>query len=310
MRSSGELTGVPDRLQGPRRRHGRPPARRARDHRGAPEHGEDRARAEHRAQRRGRPPQEGGGLLARDDQALARAAPARVRGARRPHELPQGLRQRRGLQEDPARGEPALRRDDLDGRHRHDHDPRDQGASAGACTSEHGPRPRDARLPPARARQHAHAAQGPRDRRDQPRPQVAGEGARHPGGRALAAEPRPRAARPRQAPAQHGRPARVGRDRAGRRPDRVHLPRRGLQPEGREPRARRADHRQAAQRADRHRQAPLRRQVRALRDLTAEQPQRARHVRAPRLQRRAAPARRAASTPARRRLRRRRLPSA
>ena len=81
MRSSGELTGVPTGFKDLDADTGGLQPGELVDHRGAAEHGEDRARAEPRAQRRGRPPQEGGDLLARDDQALARAAPARVGGA-------------------------------------------------------------------------------------------------------------------------------------------------------------------------------------------------------------------------------------
>ena len=54
------------------------------------------------------------------------------------------------------------------------------------------------------------------------------QGAEGAGGRAVAAEPQRRRA-PGQA-ADDVRPARIGRDRAGRRRDPVHLPRRGLQP--------------------------------------------------------------------------------
>ena len=94
-----------------------------------------------------------------------------------------------------------------------------------------GPRPGAGRLSPARARRLAHRAPRAGDLRDQPRLEGARQGARHPGDRALAAEPRSREpAGQGQAP-DAGRPARVRRDRAGRRSDRVHLPRRVLQPD-------------------------------------------------------------------------------
>ena len=74
------------------------------------------------------------------------------------------------------------------------------------------------------------------DRRDLARPEVAGQGAEVPADRAVAAQSRRRVAH-RQA-ADDERPARVGRDRAGRRRDHVHLPRRLLQqgsPSSKEP---------------------------------------------------------------------------
>ena len=112
--------------------------------------------------------------------------------------------------------------------------------------------------PGPRRRRAARAAGG----RHQPQLEAAGEGPRHPGDRALAAQPR--AGEPaRQAAAARG-PARVRRDRAGRRPGHVRVPRRGLRP--REPRRGqgRADHRQAAQRTDRHREVLLRQGARSL----------------------------------------------
>ena len=66
-----------------------------------------------------------------------------------------------------------------------------------------------------------------RDRRDLARAEGAGQGTAVPGDRAVAAEPQRRVAH-RQA-ADDERPARVGRDRAGRRRHHVHLPRRLLQ---------------------------------------------------------------------------------
>ena len=77
-----------------------------------------------------------------------------------------------------------------------------------------------------------------------------------PGDRAVAAQPQRRDPH-RQAPDDE-RPARVGRDRAGRRRHHVHLPRRLLHQGSQQGAGRRRDHhRQAAQRADRHRQAVL-----------------------------------------------------
>ena len=92
-------------------------------------------------------------------------------------------------------------------------------------------------------------------RRDEPRaedPRPRAEGPRH---RAVAALSW-RGVAHRQAP-DALRPARVGPDRAGRRPRDVHLPRRVLQPRGvRRPRGQRDHHRQAPQRRARRR-APL-----------------------------------------------------
>ena len=90
-------------------------------------------------------------------------------------------------------------------------------------------RPDRRRLPAAdeRQRRHQRREPGDRDRRDLARPEVARQGAEVPGGRALAAQPQRRVAH-RQA-ADDERPARVGRDRAGRRRHHVHLPRRVLQ---------------------------------------------------------------------------------
>ena len=67
-----------------------------------------------------------------------------------------------------------------------------------------------------------------RNRRNFALAEKPGQGAQGARGRALAAEPQRRLA-PGQAP-DDVRPARIGRDRAGCRPDPVHLPRRSLQP--------------------------------------------------------------------------------
>ena len=229
MEQSGELTGVPTGLPGPRRRYRRVPAGRARRRRGPAQHGEDRARPQHRAQRGGGSRQEGRDLLAGDDEAFADAAPVGLRGPGQLHQLSAratAARTRTGASRRRRRSSPApsIWLDDT----RHDHDSRDQGEVPPAPVRTR-PRPRGARLSAARPRQQAHHAQGPGDRGDQSRPQVVGQGARHSGGCALAAQPRPGAARPRQAPAQHGGSSRVGRDRAGRGPDRLHLSGRGLQ---------------------------------------------------------------------------------
>ena len=105
------------------------------------------------------------------------------------------------------------------------------------------------------------------DRRDLARAQVAGQGSQAADHRGLAAEPRGREAR---GQAQALRPARVGRDRAGRRPDPVHPPR----GHGRRRRQRHrpdggggADHRQAPQRRDRRGQGDLHQGVHPLREL-------------------------------------------
>jgi replicative DNA helicase len=89
----------------------------------------------------------------------------------------------------------------------------------------------------------------------------------HAGDCAVAVEPRAGTAQ-RQAPGDE-RPARIGRDRAGRRPDPVHLSRRGLQ-QGIQPQGRRRNHhRQATQRPHRHHQADLPRPVHQVRELRA-----------------------------------------
>ena len=89
-------------------------------------------------------------------------------------------------------------------------------------------RPDRRRLPAADERQRRHQRREPRDRdrRDLARPEVARQGAEVPGDGAVAAQPQRRVAH-RQA-ADDERPARVGRDRAGRRRHHVHLPRRVL----------------------------------------------------------------------------------
>ena len=89
------------------------------------------------------------------------------------------------------------------------------------------------------------------------------EGTRGSGSGAVAVEPHGRTAH-RQAPGDVG-PARIGRDRAGRRRDSFHLPRRGLQPRHERQERRRDHHRQAAQRSDRARQPALRRSVHEVR---------------------------------------------
>ena len=100
----------------------------------------------------------------------------------------------------------------------------------GACTSSRptAARPDHRRLPAADARRRAHREPRPAGRRDEPRAEDPRARARSAGDRALAALPRRRVAH-RQAP-DALRPARVGPDRAGRRPRDVHLPRRVLQP--------------------------------------------------------------------------------
>ena len=93
-------------------------------------------------------------------------------------------------------------------------------------------------------------------RPDQPRAEDPRPRARGPGDRDLPALPRARAADAAEAAAL--RPARVGPDRAGRRPRRLPLPR-GLLPRPRRGarRPRRADHRQAQERPDRDQEAGL-----------------------------------------------------
>ena len=111
------------------------------------------------------------------------------------------------------------------GQHQHRRHPR-QGAPH--AHRAQGPLADHRRLPPADERTRAWAAP-PRlppagDRRDQPVAEDARQGARHPGDRDQPAEPRPRAPSGQAAAAL--RPARVGRDRAGRRRRDVHPPRR------------------------------------------------------------------------------------
>ena len=94
--------------------------------------------------------------------------------------------------------------------------------------------------------------------------EIAGEGAQGSGDGALAIEPLARAAAE-QAAGDVG-PARERGDRAGRGRDPVHLSRRGLQPGNAGQGRRRDHHRQAAQRADRHRAPHVPRRVHALRE--------------------------------------------
>ncbi len=92
------------------------------------------------------------------------------------------------------------------------------------------------------------------DQRDLARPQAARQGAEPAGHRPLAAQPRRRdAQREEQAPAALG-PARVGRHRAGRRQHLFIYRDEYYNKETADRRRRRAHHRQAAQRPDRHRQ--------------------------------------------------------
>ena len=94
-----------------------------------------------------------------------------------------------------------------------------------------------------------------RDQRDFTRPQSPGQRAAMPGDCAVTAQPIGRD--PHRQAADDERPARVGRDRARRRCDHVHLPRRLLQQRQQRARHSRDHHRQAAQRSGRHHQADL-----------------------------------------------------
>ena len=104
-----------------------------------------------------------------------------------------------------------------------------------------------------------------RDLRDLALAQGDGQGAGRAGDRAFAAQPRAGAAAE-QAAGDVG-PARVGRHRAGRRRDPLHLPRRGLQPGHRRSKGKaEVIIVQAAERPDRHGEAHLPRPVHALRE--------------------------------------------
>ena len=81
----------PDGLPRPRPDHRRAPGRGTDRDRRASQHGQDGVRAEHRAERRGGARQEGGGVLARDDHALADHPPALVGGGDRLLEPAEGL---------------------------------------------------------------------------------------------------------------------------------------------------------------------------------------------------------------------------
>ena len=96
------------------------------------------------------------------------------------------------------------------------------------------------------------------------------EGAQGPGRRALAVESQRRFA-PGQAADDVG-PAGIGRDRAGCGRDRVHLPRRSLQPRLAEKGYRRNHRREAAQRPRRQSRSHVPRQVHALRELRGRRP--------------------------------------
>ena len=120
------------------------------------------------------------------------------------------------------------------------------------------------RLPPADAQQRGQGQPRAGDLRDLAVAEGAGQGAARAGHRALAAQPPGREPRPRQAAA--GRPARVGRHRAGRRRDHVHLPRGGLR-RGHRQAGRGRDHRrEAAQRPDRQCRAHVPARVHAVRE--------------------------------------------
>ena len=125
-------------------------------------------------------------------------------------------------------------------------------------------RPDRRRLPAAHAGAGHQGESRHRDLRDLALAQGAGEGAAGAGDRAVAAEPRRRAAH-RQEAGDVG-PARIGRHRAGQRPDHADLPRGGLRPGHAAQGHRRHHHRQAAQRPDRRGAADLPRQVHALRE--------------------------------------------
>ena len=112
-------------------------------------------------------------------------------------------------------------------------------------------------LPAADERVQQHERGEPRHRggRDLARPEDARQGTAVPGDRAVAAVAR-RGVAHRQAPHDE-RPARIRRDRAGRRRHHVHLPRRLLQQGLEGARRRRDHHQQAAQRPHGDRQAGL-----------------------------------------------------
>ena len=256
----GRGDGDPGRLPRPRRQDRRVPAGEPRGHRREAVDGKVSAGLQHRRERRGEAAQARCDVLARDVRDGAGPPLHRLAGADPRRPAPQGPRLQARL---------AARRQGL------------QRARVGAAVDRRLLRPGDARAaregapPPrpggrARQRRPRHgdrglpAADAQRRRPRQPRraglavqPRAEDPGARAglPRAGPLAALPRPRAARREQAADPLG-PARVRRDRAGRRPRLLHLPRRLLQGRRvRRARHRRADHRQAPQRPDRDGQA-------------------------------------------------------
>ena len=95
------LTGTPVGLQGPRRDHRRLSAREPDHHRRPPGDGQERARVQHRRERRGRARQAGGAVLAGDGRGRAGPALRRLPGADQGRGAAQGPRGRAALAEDP-----------------------------------------------------------------------------------------------------------------------------------------------------------------------------------------------------------------
>ena len=243
-------------LQGSRRDHRRLSAGQPDHHRRAPGDGQERARLQHRRERRRRTQQARRAVLAGDGRGRARPALRRLAGADQGRGAAQGSRRRAALAEDPQ-GLAGARRGAAVGRRlqrrRHAGDPREGAAPAqpvrGRARADHH------RLPAADA--HRQPLRQPRDgrRRAEPRAEDPRARARRAGDRALAAQPRGR-----DAPGQETaavRPARVREPRAGLRPGHVHLPRRVLRRGIGAPRRGRPDHRQASQRRRRQSHADL-----------------------------------------------------
>ncbi len=249
----------PDRhavgVRRPRRDHRRLPAGEPDRPGGATLDGQVGAGHQHRRERR-----------APQARAAARRAvqPRDVRGRARPalHRQPgldQGRRPAQGAAQGGAQVEarprrrralqprPAVHRRLL--RHRDPRDPRQGPAPARPGGAPRRPRADHRRLPPADAARRARREPRRAGRPDEPRAEDPRARAPGPGHRPVAAFARRRVAH-RQAAAAVG-PARVGPDRAGRRPRHVHLPRRVLQREHRPARRGGPDHRQAPQRRPR-----------------------------------------------------------
>ena len=231
---------------------------------------------QHRRERRHRPRQAGGPVLARDVRDRAGPPLHRLPGQGLQRRAAQGPRQGGPLAEGAARRGEARRRADLHRRLERHRRARDARQGAPAARAPRRARPDRRRLPPAGARRRPdrqpRRAGGP----DQPWPEDPRARARHPRGRGLAALARGRVAPPADPDAL--RPARERSARAGRRRRHVRLPRGVLRPGVRAPRRGRHHLRQAPQRADRQGHAQLPAEVPALRQPLPRPRRRAGHA--------------------------------